>query len=179
MITVLNSDQLKTMTNWILEYSVNYMFGCPHSLLKYYVNLYYGKLGRLAEKERGGWKCSLWLILTSHQSLLMGKMTQERKARRNTQMVQEGADGHEGEGCFSSPVLFRGVKWHPVARGGLFWMMIRNRVTSCRIASVSLFLLEVEVLFEIIWFLLPNYSLCNYVLLASSTPAVSTECTNK
>lgn len=30
MITVLGSYQLKNMTNWILEYSFNYMFGCPH-----------------------------------------------------------------------------------------------------------------------------------------------------
>lgn len=130
MITVLNSDQLKTMTNWILEYSFNYMFGCPHSLLKHYVNLYYGKLGRFAEKERGGWKCSLWhmlwyhLILPPHQSLLPGKMTQEREARRNTQMVQEGGDGHE----VKVRLLFiaRASPWCEVASCGKrrsVWMM--------------------------------------------------------
>lgn len=59
------------------------------SLLKYYVNLYYGKLGRFPEKERGGWKLSLQhalryhLILPSHRSLLMGKATGKKTSQEH------------------------------------------------------------------------------------------------
>lgn len=74
------------------------------------------------------------------------------------------------------PARTRASLWHEVAACGLLWMM---EETSDGTASGSVFLQELEALFERTWFQLPNYRLCNYILVALSTPAVSIECINK
>lgn len=60
MITVLGSYQLKNMTNLILEYSFNYMFGCPHRYrqsVKILCQFVLWQAWKVPEKGRGGWKC--------------------------------------------------------------------------------------------------------------------------
>lgn len=72
--------------------------------------------------------------------------------------------------------------WHEVASCGKRRPVVddgRNQGAGHGTASRSVFLQELEALFKRTCFLLPNYSLCNYILFASSTPAVSIECTNK
>lgn len=74
------------------------------------------------------------------------------------------------------------ILWHEVASFGKRRPVSddgRNQDAGHSMASVSVYLQEREALFERTWFLLPDYRLRNYILVASSTPAVSIECTNK
>lgn len=74
------------------------------------------------------------------------------------------------------------ILWHEVASFGKRRPVSddgRNQDAGHSMASVSVCLQEREALFERTWFLLPDYRLRNYILVASSTPAVSIECTNK
>lgn len=189
MITVLDPYQLKNMTNWILEYSFNYTFGCPHR--------YRQSVKILCQFVL--WQA--WKVSWEGKGRLEAQSSACVAVSPNPAVSSEPAHG-ESNGKENLPgtprrrrkvLLLIGVRaafpawtraslWGEVAscsKRRPVWDDGRNQGASHSTASVSVFLQELEALFERTWFLLPNYSLCNYILVASSTPAVSIECTDK